>query len=525
MAIHMDKDPGQGNDNNNREGGNSGGGGLGGLMKFLPIVAIFLFKNPRLTIPVLAILAAVYFFTGGEMFGLLGGGDSDQVVNNSAYELGGVLDEKVYDKAKVYEPLMAGSKNQLPSKVSLSEYAPRRLNQGRQGSCVGWSSAYAARTIAQARATGQNPNEVAFSPSFLYNQIALEGCQGAYIFEAMKNMQQVGSLDFDNFPYNEGSCGKNPNRNELTEARDYRITGYERLSMDHDRYKVNMLAVKQNLAQGAPVVIGMMVGGTFMNQMRGKDVWMPSSSDYRMRGFGGHAMCVTGYDDNKAGGAFEIMNSWGETWGDKGYCWVRYADFEKFVREAYGLHPMGKANEEKPTKFELDFGLVKTKDGQPESYVQLNKVAGASNVFRSARKMKTGDRFKVEVTNNLECYIYIFNEEANGTSNVLFPYTSKHSAYCGITGTRIFPRDYSMVPDDVGNRDRIAIVITKVEMQYESIKAAINNSQKSTFADRVDEALGTFLDQSVRFTDGETVSFEGSISEDKAVAMIIEVEK
>ena len=69
--------------------------------------------------------------------------------------------------------------------VSLREYAPERLNQGRQGSCVGWSSAYAARTILHSRATGQDPNSVTFSPSYLYNQIALSGCQGAYINEAM----------------------------------------------------------------------------------------------------------------------------------------------------------------------------------------------------------------------------------------------------------------------------------------------------------------------------------------------------
>ena len=32
-----------------------------------------------------------------------------------------------------------------------------------------------------------------------------------------------------------------------------------------------------------------------------------------------HAMTIIGYDDNKYGGAFEVMNSWGEAFGNKGF--------------------------------------------------------------------------------------------------------------------------------------------------------------------------------------------------------------
>jgi hypothetical protein len=525
MAIHMDKDPEQGRRDNNRdrrreEGGGGGGLNLGGLMKFLPIIGIFLFKKPKLTLTILAVVAALYFFTGGDILSLLGGGGDNEVIV-SPFSMGGVLDEEEYDKARVYEPLVAGSRNGLPSKVSLREYAPKRLNQGRQGSCVGWSSAYAARTIQEARATGKDPNDVTFSPSFLYNQIALSGCQGAYITEAMKNMQSVGSLPFKNFPYRESSCSASPDRSEKTDAQRFRIKGYNRLSMDHDRYQVNSLAIKQNLAQGAPVVIGMLVGGSFMTAMRGRDVWQPTRSDYSRRGFGGHAMCVTGYDDNKAGGAFEIMNSWGEGWGERGFCWVRYDDFEHFTREAYGLYPMGQANVDPPSSFKVNFGLV---NNATNSYIGLRKVTGQNNVFRTTQPLKAGDRFKVEITNNMPCYVYIFNEEADGTSNVLFPYTEKHDPYCGITGTRLFPKDYSMKLDNVGNRDRIAVLITKVEIPYDDVKTILNKTQ-GDFIQRVNGSLNQLLDKSARFSVENTVSFTGDVSENKAIAMIFEVDK
>ena len=46
---------------------------------------------------------------------------------------------------------------------------------------------------------------------------------------------------------------------------------------------------------------------------------------HNMMGFGGHAMCVIGYDDRKDGGAFEIMNSWGTDWGQNGYFMMPYS--------------------------------------------------------------------------------------------------------------------------------------------------------------------------------------------------------
>lgn len=54
-----------------------------------------------------------------------------------------------------------------------------------------------------------------------------------------------------------------------------------------DDYKIDLLAIKQNLAQGAPVVIGMMVGGSFMQEMLGTEVWIPNDRDYDMPNFGG----------------------------------------------------------------------------------------------------------------------------------------------------------------------------------------------------------------------------------------------
>jgi C1A family cysteine protease len=240
----------------------------------------------------------------------------------------------------------------------LEKYAPKRMNQGQQGSCVGWGSSYAARTILQAVATGKDANAVAFSPSFLYNQIGLEGCQGSYIQRAMENLTRVGDLPFTQFAYDENSCNKKPNQTELNAASPFKMKGANRLTKNGDDQTIDLLAMKQNIAQGAPVVIGMMVGGSFMQDMMGAKVWHPTQADYDMSDFGGHCMCIIGYDDYLEGGCFQLMNSWGEEWGEKGLAWVRYKDFSFFAKEAYGVYPMGRADVPTTQNFKVNVGLL-----------------------------------------------------------------------------------------------------------------------------------------------------------------------
>lgn len=516
MPVRMEKDP----QRPNRGGGSSGG--MGGLGQLLPFILLFVFKRPKLLIPLLLVGAGWYFFFGGKE--MLNGGtnpgyDEDNI-NIEDFSMGASLSEERFDQAQVFEPLAYGiGGNSLPDQVSLAKYAPKRLHQGNQGSCVGWASAYAARTILHSRATGQNPNQTAFSPAYLYNQIRLSGCEGAYMVEAMKSMSQNGAIPFKEFGYDDSDCSRVPNSQEIQEGRQYRIKGYNRLTVGASDYKPDILAIKQNLAQGAPVVIGMMVGGSFMSGMLGRDMWHPTESDYSMRGFGGHAMCVIGYDDNREGGAFQLMNSWSEDWGNKGIAWIRYPDFERFTKESYGLYPMGSADQQNTDKMQVQFGLL---DLASQSTIALTQKDDVT--FKTVQPLKKGDKFKVLITNSIECYTYVFGQETDGSSYVLFPYTEKHSAYCGIVGTRLFPKDYSMTLDKLGNKDFIAIVVSKKELDYKSINSAITSSRQQGYAAKLKDALKSRI-TNVKFQTGKTVAFDATTEGKDAVGMVIEIDK
>ena len=340
MPLEMVDDPQDPNEQNQDDSSDRGGrsnfpgGGGGSLLNLLPLL-LGLFRGKGSILLILLVAGGFFLMRNNSCNGL-----TDVV---SQFTKGGMLDPNQFKKASVYEGLEDdNTKNPLPEAVSLAKFAPQRLNQGQQGSCVAWSSAYAARTIVESISTNQDPNQVAFSPSFLYNQIGLDGCQGSYIIRAMEFMTNKGAVPFQEFPYDETDCSRQPNQFQLNDAAQYRMHGFNRLTEDDGVNNISLRAIKEHLAKDAPVVIGMMVGGSFMQDMMGQKIWYPTEEDYSQMGFGGHAMCVVGYDDRLEGGAFQIMNSWGTDWGQNGIAWVRYSDFKQFVREAYGVDPMPK---------------------------------------------------------------------------------------------------------------------------------------------------------------------------------------
>lgn len=532
MPIRMEDDPqgqqDQNNDYNNYpRGSRQSAGGGGGLFNLLPLL-MRLFGGKGILL-LLLIVAALYFLKGG----CTGGG---LLQNIAELTTGGFLDPRQFERANIYEPLAEdNTRNPLPEAANLQRFAPQVGNQGKQGSCVAWSSAYAARTILESARTGESKEP--YSPAFLYNQIGLEDCQGSYIIRAMEYMTKQGAVPYQQFPYDETNCSRQPSMNLIQEASANKMRGFTRLSLGDRNDAIDMRAIKENLAQGAPVVIGMMVGPSFMQSMMGQDVWVPEAQDKSMMGFGGHAMCVVGYDDKKYGGAFLIMNSWGPEWGQNGFAWVRYPEFNYFVREAYGLEPMARTGTAAAT-LDCEIGLVQVSfDAKnkmvPGNYIDLRKVG--DNIYRTGSPIRVGTRFKVEVKNNNECYIYIFGMDTDGSAYTLFPYPTKedpaktkYSPFLGITGYRLFPRDKSLKADSIGTRDKIAIMVSKKELDWNAVQASINKQVRSLdWPVRVRTAIPGSAAKQVQFsaTPKGNIGFTSSVSDNEVVYCIVEFDK
>lgn len=518
MPIRVTDDNSADQGGNVPEGGgrrnSGGGGGLGGL---LPMLLGFVFRNPKIGIPLLVIGGLVFYFGKGCM------PLSTPSQESSAFSTGCSMKQEVYDKADQFEKLDE-IYNPLPEAVSLQAFCPPVGNQGSQGSCVGWSSSYAARTILHNVQTGTGSATDAFSPAFLYNQIGLQGCQGAYINQAMETLQRVGDISIDKFPYDENDCTRKPSADMKDEAAQFKIKGFNRLSKDANKYEVDLVAIKQNLAQHAPVVIGMSVGGSFMH-MVGEEMWIPTDEDYDKNGFGGHAMCVVGYDDfkeykGKKIGAFQIMNSWGAQYGKNGYIWVPYDVFQYFVSEAYGLYPMGKSQGEASNRLEIDFGLL---DVAKKTEIGLHKISKYQ--YATNNKLKVGTKFRIKVQNNIECYTYVFAQETDGSTYNIFPYTKKHSPYCGITGVRTFPKDKFFEPDNIGNKDYFAILVSSRPLNFLEINQKLSSAKGATYEEKFTKVFADALSKEIRFHGEDRIAFSADMKDNSLAFVVIEVNK
>jgi C1A family cysteine protease len=81
--------------------------------------------------------------------------------------------------------------------------------------------------------------------------------------------------------------------------------------------------MKSYLSTGFPFIVGISVYASFESQSVAKTgiVPMPGPKDFLL---GGHAVLVCGYNDNLINGMWIVRNSWGSSWGDKGYFYLPY---------------------------------------------------------------------------------------------------------------------------------------------------------------------------------------------------------
>ncbi|MES9861878.1 MAG: C1 family peptidase [Candidatus Thiodiazotropha sp. LLP2] len=91
--------------------------------------------------------------------------------------------------------------------------------------------------------------------------------------------------------------------------------------------------MKAALANRNPVVVGIYIYPQFNNLVGPNSVYNSDDGEPS----GGHAVTIVGYDDNRFGGAFKVINSWGTSWGDNGFFWLPYNSIANLMIHALVL--------------------------------------------------------------------------------------------------------------------------------------------------------------------------------------------
>jgi len=217
----------------------------------------------------------------------------------------------------------------LPAKVDLRRHCPRIYNQGQIGSCT-------ANAIAAAIEFDRKKQKLRdFIPSRLfiyYNERSMEHSvpldNGAQIRDGIKSVSKQGTCPETKWPYDDTPADpttnlwppgakprQKPPRSCYKDAKKCCAVSYQRV----DR---TLSQMKGCLADGFPFVFGFTVYDSFESSEVATTgvLQMPASKEGVV---GGHAVLAVGYSDKDE--RFIIRNSWGKSWGQRGYFTMPYS--------------------------------------------------------------------------------------------------------------------------------------------------------------------------------------------------------
>ncbi|MBD2701715.1 C1 family peptidase [Spirosoma sp. BT702] len=252
----------------------------------------------------------------------------DKPINTTGYSLGLFSQKEDLTDAPYAIKFGAVSADNLPASFDLTQYLPPVGNQGPYGTCAVWATGYYAKTAIEGVAKGYTAAQLSspsyqISPRDLFTALDPKDkgadCNGTNFEPIMDVLMARGGATLAVSPYTDlGDCSKaTASASWDTEAAKHKIKAYRLIDP-------TVTAVKQQLVNKVPVVIGAELADNFMTW--NSDNVLSSNTTYDKVGMhAGHALTIIGYDDKKGpNGAFKVINSWGTTWGSKGFIWIDY---------------------------------------------------------------------------------------------------------------------------------------------------------------------------------------------------------
>jgi C1A family cysteine protease len=216
------------------------------------------------------------------------------------YGLGYVKDEHDH-RDETWRSSVLQTRIPLPSSFKRKKLGPV-LNQGQLPECVAFSTA----SLKMHQEMREHGKYYTFDPHWLYKECKkIDGSpngDGTFLRTALQIVHDTGYL-----------AKAAPKK--LEHDTYFKVSKYVRLE--------TVQQIKEAVYTVGPVVFGITVdSGIYEPDANG--MVPPPNNDT----VGGHAMIIVGWDNKR--GAFLVKNSWGTSYGLKGYMWLPYSHFTTY---------------------------------------------------------------------------------------------------------------------------------------------------------------------------------------------------
>ena len=220
---------------------------------------------------------------------------------------------EVFDFEEEYHPVST-----VPSSVDLRKDFTQIKDQGTMGACT----AFALVGIFEYILKKNHQPDVDLSEQFVYYNARKANSKsqvdtGSSLTSIIETMKEQGVCLEHLFPYNPEDIASEPPVEAYEDAQARKVVSAKIVNNElHD--------IKSAVSEGYPVVVTLTIYDSF-NPQNGF-IHIPEETEVREGKFGYHTMVICGYNDEAR--FFVVRNSWGLSFGDKGYCYIPYGYIE-----------------------------------------------------------------------------------------------------------------------------------------------------------------------------------------------------
>ena len=141
---------------------------------------------------------------------------------------------------------------------------------------------------------------------------------GSSLYDVIDSISQNGVCSEQLCRYSKKQYREKPTEDAYAEALTHKIQCAKNVKINHDD-------LTSALSEGYPIAISLKIYESFGHNRCGF-IYRPTNEEIESDQYGNHAMVICGYSSEER--VYIVRNSWGDGFGDKGYCYIPFSYIE-----------------------------------------------------------------------------------------------------------------------------------------------------------------------------------------------------